>query len=37
MLDIPLQLNNGNYIKLGDICVIERVFKDKSINLVGTE
>jgi hypothetical protein len=37
MLDIPLQLNNGNYIKLGDISSIERVYKDKSINLVGSE
>jgi hypothetical protein len=37
MLEIPLLLNNGNYIKLGDISIIERVYKDKSINLVGTE
>ncbi|NDK07700.1 hypothetical protein EOM39_00465 [Candidatus Gracilibacteria bacterium] len=36
MLEIPLQLSSGNYIKLGDIASIERVYKDKSISLVGT-
>lgn len=34
MLDIPLQLKNWTYIKLGDIATIERKYKDKSINLV---
>lgn len=34
MLDIPLQLNNWNFIKLWDIASIERVYKDKSKNII---
>ncbi len=34
MLEIPLQLSNWNYIKLWDISSIERIYKDKSINLL---
>ncbi|MDD3302890.1 MAG: efflux RND transporter permease subunit [Candidatus Gracilibacteria bacterium] len=37
MLDIPIELNNGNFIKLGDIANIERVYIDKSITLLGNE
>lgn len=35
MLDIPLQLIDGNYIKLWDIANVERVYKDKSISVLG--
>ncbi len=34
MLEIPLQLSNWNYIKLWDISIIERVYKDKSVSLL---
>lgn len=34
MLEIPLQVNNWNYIKLWDIATIERVYKDKSVSLL---
>lgn len=37
MLDIPLQLTNWSYIKLWDIASIERIYKDKSINLIWNE
>lgn len=37
VLEIPLQLKNGKFIKLWDIATIERVYKDKDISLIGFE